>query len=274
MSLARLFDVRPRVLLTLGSGLGALAARVAEPVAATFAELGLPDVSVAGHAGRLVAGHLAGVPVVVQEGRVHLYEGRGPRDVTAVVRAAADAGVEAFVVTNAAGGLHPDMARGDLMLIADQLNLTGTSPLVGLPEPQFVDMGHAYDTQLGEAAHAAARAAGQELRDGVYAGVVGPAYETPAEARMLRGLGADAVGMSTVLEVIAARAAGLRVAGLSLITNVHSGQVAVSHEEVLAAGAAGGRRLADVVLGLLTAVGRSTTGAPPGGNVQNRQYEP
>ncbi|MGH3664689.1 MAG: purine-nucleoside phosphorylase [Egibacteraceae bacterium] len=245
----RLQGFRPGALLTLGSGLGALADEIDEPVVLPFADIGLPGPTVPGHAGRLVAGHLHGVPVLVAQGRVHLYEGVSARDVTACVRAAAQAGAEAFVVTNAAGGLAAELQPGDLLAITDQLNLTGASPLVGAEgTPRFVDMTAAYDAGLLDAAHDAAATAGERLVEGVYAGLTGPAYETPAEVRMLRTLGADAVGMSTVLEVIQARAVGLRVAGFSLITNVHRpGGTQTDHAEVLEVGATGGPRLAAVL---------------------------
>lgn len=244
--LAALDGFVPRVLLTLGSGLGELADGVEDARAWSFPELGLPASTVPGHAGRLVAGRLEGVPVLVQQGRLHLYEGIASHDVAAVVRAAAAAGVDTFVVTNAAGGLAPALAPGDLMLITDHLNLTGDTPLRG---PAFVDMGRAYDPTMTAALQRFGEALGTALHTGVYAGLRGPAYETPAEVRMLRTLGADAVGMSTVLEVVAAREAGLRVAGVSLITNVHradahSAGAATSHAEVLDAAAAGGPRLA------------------------------
>ncbi|MBA2529819.1 MAG: purine-nucleoside phosphorylase [Euzebyales bacterium] len=244
---------RPRVLLTLGSGLGALAEEVADPLVLDFAALGLPGPTVPGHAGRLVAGDLRGVPVLVQQGRVHLYEGVPARDVAACVREAAAAGVESFVVTNAAGGLSPDLQPGDLLAISDHLNLTGTNPLLGVGGvPQFVDLSGAYDPHLRLLAHDAAAAVGEPLTEGVYAGLTGPAYETPAEVTMLRTLGADVVGMSTVSEVIQARALGLRVVGFSLVTNVHRpGGPPTDHGEVLAAAAAGGPRLAAVLRALL-----------------------
>jgi len=243
---------RPSVLLTLGSGLGALADEVDDPLMLSFADLGLPTASVPGHAGRLVVGTLAGVEVVVQQGRLHLYEPHPAADVVAVVRAAAEAGVGTFVVTNAAGGLRADLRPGDLVLLADHLNLTGATPLTG---PRFVDMAGAYDPALRALAHEAAASVGERLVDGVYAGLTGPAYETPAEAQMLHTLGADVVGMSTVLEVIAAREAGMAVLGCSLVTNVHpqpgATPAATDHADVLAAGAAAGGRLAAILRALL-----------------------
>jgi purine-nucleoside phosphorylase len=245
----RLGGFTPRVLITLGSGLGVLADDVEDGRALPFADLGLPESTVPGHVGQLVAGTLAGVPVLVQQGRIHLYEGHAAVDVAAVVRAAAHAGADTFVVTNAAGGLAADMTSGDLMLITDHLNLTGTTPLAG---PTFVDMVGAYDPVLGDAARAIAAAAGESLVEGVYAGLRGPAYETPAEIGMLRTLGADAVGMSTVTEVIAARALGMRVVGFSLITNVHRpGGTPTDHAEVLDVARTAGPRLAAVVRDLL-----------------------
>jgi purine-nucleoside phosphorylase len=249
---SRLGERRPRVLLTLGSGLGALADDVADPTIVPFGDAGLPDAGVPGHEGRLVAGVLHGARVLVQQGRLHLYEGVGARDVTACVRAAAAVGVDTFVVTNAAGGLRPTLRPGDLLCLTDHLNLTGHNPLTGLDPPPFVDMVGAYDAGLREQAHEAAARAGERLVDGVYAGVLGPAFETPAEVRMLRALGADAVGMSTVLEVIAARAAGMRVLGLSLVTNVHREAGApTAHDEVLRVGREAGPRMTAVLRALL-----------------------
>ena len=244
---------RPRVLLTLGSGLGELAEEVRDPLVLQFGQIDLPTPTVPGHAGRLIAGQLHGVEVLVQQGRLHLYEGVPVRDVTAVVRAAAQAGVETFLVTNAAGGLRDDMNPGDIMVISDQLNLTANSPLIGAgAAPHFVDMADAYDPQLRAHAAAAAQRLGTPTTEGVYAGLLGPAYETPAEVTMLRTLGASAVGMSTVSEVIAARALGLRVGGFSLITNVHRpGGTPTDHAEVLAAASTGGPRLAGILRELL-----------------------
>lgn len=245
---SRLDGRAPRVLLTLGSGLGELAGEITDAVAVPFDDVGLPQSTVPGHEGRLVAGDLGGVPVLAQQGRVHLYEGVAPADVVGCVRAAARLGIEVFVVTNAAGGLSADFTPGDLMLIRDHLNLTGTTPLVG---PRFLDMAGAYEGALREVAAGVAADLGEHIVDGVYAGLRGPAYETPAEVAMLRTLGADAVGMSTVLEVIAARAAGLRVLGWSVVTNVHRPGVATDHAEVLEVGAVAGPRLAGIVRALL-----------------------
>jgi purine-nucleoside phosphorylase len=247
---------RPRVLLTLGSGLGGVADGLDDPVVIANDRVGLPDPTVPGHAGRLIAGRIEGVEVLVQQGRVHLYEGAGVATVTACVDAAAALGIEVFVVTNAAGGLNQSFAAGDLMLITDQLNLTGHSPLVGLARPHFLDMKDCYDPTLQAAARVVADRLGHRIVEGVYAGLVGPAYETPAEVRMLATLGADAVGMSTVTEVIAARAAGLRVLGFSLVTNVHRpGGTPTAHEEVLEASAAAGPRLADIVRAVVAELG-------------------
>jgi len=246
---ARIAPRQPVALVTLGSGLGPVADEVEDAVEVRPTDVGLPESTVPGHAGRLVAGTLAGQPVLVQRGRVHRYEGVPADDVVATVRAAAALGCRFFLVTNAAGGLRDAQSPGELMALSDHLNLTGDTPLVG---PQFVDLGDAYDPTLRERAHAVAERADVPLGEGVYAGVRGPAYETPAEVAMLRGMGADAVGMSTVLEVIAARAAGLRVWGCSLLTNVHRpGGTPVDHEEVLAAAQDAGPRLAALLRGLL-----------------------
>lgn len=249
----RLEGRRPRILLTLGSGLGQLAEEVRDPLVLAFADIGLPDPTVPGHAGRLVVGNLHGVEVAVQQGRLHLYEGVDARDVTACVRAVAAVGVDTFLVTNAAGGIAADMSPGDILVLCDHLNLTATSPLISRGSaPHFVDMSAAYDPHLRALARVAGQRLGVNLAQGVYAGLIGPAYETPAEITMLRTLGADAVGMSTVQEVIAARALGLRVAGFSLITNVHRpGGTPTDHAEVLAAASTGGPRLASVLREML-----------------------
>ena len=243
------------VLVTLGSGLAGVADALADAVEVPIASLpGLPMSTVPGHTGVLRIGELAGQTVVAQVGRVHLYEGHAGHDVTRMVDITAAMGADTFVVTNAAGGLDPRFVPGDVMAITDHLNLTGASPHVGVLRdgaPVFQDMAGAYDADLRALAAEVAREHGFELREGVYAGLRGPAFETPAEVRMLRTLGADAVGMSTVLEVIAARAHAMRVVGLSTITNVHGEGVPTTHEEVLEVGATVSARVSSLVLGLL-----------------------
>jgi len=225
----------PRAALVLGSGLGEVADAVEDAVRIPYGELpGFPVSSVAGHAGRLVAGRLAGVPVVVLQGRAHLYEGVEPAALAVPVRTVRDLGAELIVFTNAAGSLRPEVGPGRLMAITDHINLTGRTPLVG---PHFVGMGQAYDPELLERLRAAAAKAGVDLAEGVYLAVPGPSFETAAEIRAFRTLGADAVGMSTVLEVIAARHCGLRVAAVSAITNLAEGlsTEVLTHEGTLAA---------------------------------------
>lgn len=251
----RLGDRTVDVFLTLGSGLSSVADRIEDPIDIPVAAL--PNVAVStvpGHTGLLRSGTIGGRSVLAQLGRVHLYEGHDPRDVTRTVNVAALLGATTFLVTNAAGGLEPGWSPGDLMLIEDHLNLTGSTPLLGQLKddaPVFLDMAGAYDPELRALARSVAEEQGTELRAGVYAGLVGPAYETPAEVRMLRTLGAQAVGMSTVLEVIAARSHGMRVLGFSSITNVHGEGVATSHAEVIEVGARAAQRLAGIVLGVL-----------------------
>ncbi len=257
MVLGDRFGAPPDFGIVLGSGLGALAEQVEGKRVAPYTEIaGFPMSTVAGHAGQLIVGKLAGRSVALLRGRWHLYEGYDPTQVTIGVRSLARWGVKNLIVTNAAGGVAARLVAGDLMLITDQINLTGQSPLVGMPA--FVDMTAAYDPAFREAALAASRDCGVELKQGVYAGMAGPQYETPAEVRMLAAVGADAVGMSTVLETIAARQAGIRVLGLSCITNAAAGGahlgvtgVGVDHKEVLKTGAAVSDRFARLVKALL-----------------------
>ncbi|HKF85042.1 MAG TPA: purine-nucleoside phosphorylase [Candidatus Limnocylindrales bacterium] len=247
-------DLVPRVGIVLGSGLGSLADDVAGPVSIPFAELpGWPAATAPGHAGRLLLGTLAGVPVTALQGRFHLYEGNDPGLVVQPVLLFRRLGAELVILTNAAGGVNPDYGPGTLMVISDHLNLTGRTPLLGGNAdelgPRFPDLTDVWGPQLRGRLHEAATTEGVELEEGVYAGLLGPSYETPAEVRMLRTLGADAVGMSTVLEAVAARWAGLAVCGVSLVTNAgagYSGQP-LTHEEVLEAGAAAGPHLARVL---------------------------
>lgn len=225
----------PEVAIVLGSGLGAVAGAISPEGEAAFDEAPeMPAARVAGHAGRFVWGRLAGRRVVVQQGRVHLYEGHTAGEVTAGVRCMAGAGARQIVLTNAAGLLNEAHAPGDWMLICDHLNLTGASPLIG--RPAFIEMSGIYTPALRLLWRAVAREQGITMREGVYAGVLGPQYETPAEIRMLKLMGADAVGMSTVLEAIEARALGLEIVGVSCLTNYAAGLSpnAPSHEEVLA----------------------------------------
>jgi purine-nucleoside phosphorylase len=235
-------DLRPVVGLVLGSGLGSLADHLGEATAIPYEEIPeFPAASVAGHAGRLVVGTLGGVPVAAMQGRVHAYEGWSAEDLSFGVRLLAFTGVRALLLTNAAGAVNPGLAPGELVRITDHLNLTGANPLTGRNDdrvgPRFPDMSEAYDPKLGALLDACAARLGIPLGAGVYAGLAGPSYETPAEVRMLRILGADLVGMSTVLEVIAARHAGVRVAAVSLVTNLAAGLAGkpLSHAEVLAA---------------------------------------
>jgi xanthosine phosphorylase len=232
---------RVRLGLVLGSGLGGLADAVTDAVAIPYSELpGFPVGSVAGHAGRLVLGTLAGTPVVVLQGRAHLYEGIAVADLAVPVRTVRALGAEALVLTNAAGSLNPAVGPGGLMALTDHINLMGANPLTGPNDdalgPRFVGLGDAYDADLRARLHAAADAEGIALADGVYLAVAGPSFETPAEIRAFKVLGADAVGMSTVPEVIVARHCGLRVAAVSAITNLAEGlgDVALTHEHTLA----------------------------------------
>ena len=244
----------PLVGIVLGSGLGSLADALAVDVAIPFHELpGWPAATAPGHAGRLLLGHLDGVPVVMLQGRLHLYEGNAPGLVVQPVLLMGRLGARAVVLTNASGGVNPGYGAGTLMVIADHLNLTGHTPLLGPNADsmgsRFPDLLNAWSPRLRVALRAAARAEDVDLAEGIYAGLVGPMFETPAEVRMLRTLGADAVGMSTVLEAIAARWAGIDVCGVSLVTNPGSGytQNPLMHEEVLAAAAVAGPRLAKVI---------------------------
>ncbi len=230
---------KPDVGVILGSGLGGFADGLAEKTVIPYGELpGFPTSSVAGHAGRLVVGRLGSTTVVAMQGRVHAYEGYPSWQVALPARLLCRLGIRALVVTNAAGGVRLDLQPGDLMRITDHLNLAGHNPLVGPNDealgPRFPDMSRAYAPRLGEILDRTARELGMPLKSGVYACLSGPAYETPAEIRMLRTLGADAVGMSTVPEVLVASHMGVPVAGISCVTNLAAGigDKPLSHEEV------------------------------------------
>lgn len=234
--------LRPRVAIVLGSGLGAFADALDDAVSLPFAQVPhFPASTVAGHGGALVIGRFAGVPVAVMKGRVHHYEGYPLADVVFPVRVLGRLGAETLVVTNAAGAINALFRPGELMVIEDHVNLLG-NPLVGPNDealgPRFPDMSEAYDRPLREAAERACAEAGVVCHRGVYVAMTGPSYETPAEIRMARALGADAVGMSTVPEVIAARHMGLRVVGISCLTNMAAGILdqRLDHRDVLATG--------------------------------------
>jgi purine-nucleoside phosphorylase len=233
----------PTIGVILGSGLGRLAEELEGAVAIPYGEIPhFPVSTVPGHAGRLVVGSLDGTPLVALQGRFHLYEGYGAAEVVFPIRALARAGVRAFVITNAAGGVNNKFKAGDLMVIADHLNLTGQNPLAGPHDdrlgPRFPDMSEAYSKAFRTMAHDAAREVGLKLQEGVYCVLSGPSYETPAEVRMLHSCGADAVGMSTIPEVVACRQMGVKVLGISLISNLAAGisKVPLTHAEVIETG--------------------------------------
>lgn len=229
--------------------MGPLAEAVVVEREVAFSEAGLPASSVPGHAGKFVFGKLGDAPVVLMKGRVHLYEGHGPREVTRGIRWMAEQGVTHVILTNAAGTLNERFAPGTWMMLSDHLNLTGTSPLVGA---DFVDMSEAYDAGWRGRFREAAVAAGMPLHEGVYAGLRGPQYETPAEIRMLRTIGADAVGMSTVLETLQARSLKLPVTAFSCLTNWAAGitPAHLDHHEVLETG----KQAAQAMIDLLSSV--------------------
>ena len=244
----------PVVGIVLGSGLGGLADDLEDAVAIPFAELpGWPTATAPGHVGRLLLGRLGGRPVVMLQGRFHMYEGLDPGLIIQPVLLFARLGAKAVFLTNAAGGLDPSFGPGTLMVISDHINLTGRNPLMGPNAddigPRFPDLTYAWNPALRTRLHAAAEAEGVALAEGVYVGLTGPNYETPAEVRMLAALGGHAVGMSTVLECIAARWAGLEVVGVSLVSNAGAGYsgVPLTHQEVLASGLEAGPRLARVI---------------------------
>lgn len=248
----------PRVALVLGSGLGGLAGAIEDPVAIPFHELpGWPAASAPGHSGRLLLGHLEGVPVACLQGRLHMYEGLSALQVIEPALLMGRLGAGTLLLTNAAGGVNHAYDAGTLMLLSDHLNLTGRTPLIGPNDdavgPRFLDLTHVYDPELRGRLRSAAEAAGVTLQEGVYAGLLGPTYETPAEVRMLRVLGADAVGMSTVMEAIGARWVGMRVVAISLITNKGAGisPTPLTHDEVLEAANVAGPRLARVIRGFV-----------------------
>ncbi|NIK67640.1 MULTISPECIES: purine-nucleoside phosphorylase [unclassified Paenibacillus] len=233
-------QVQPEIGLIMGSGLGVLGDHIENPVTIDYSDIPhFPVSTVEGHAGELVVGTLSGRAVVLMRGRFHMYEGYGPELTAFPVRVMKALGVTALLVTNAAGGVNLDYEAGNLMLISDHLNMTGKNPLIGPNDNElgvrFPDMSEAYSKRLRAIARETAAKQGLKLQEGVYAGLLGPTYETPAEIRMLRVLGADAVGMSTVAEVIAARHSGIEVLGISCISNMAAGVLdqPLSHDEVM-----------------------------------------
>lgn len=254
----------PRLAIILGSGLGGVV-DLLDPAPRFVIPYGeiphIPVATVPGHAGELVAGMAAGIPTLLLSGRAHAYEGWSQRQATILLRACLAHGITTLVVTNASGGIDPAFEPGDVMLISDIINLSGDNPLTG-PNldrlgPRFVSMTDALDADLRAEARAAAQRAGVDLREGVYLMLAGPTYETRAELRMLRTLGADAVGMSTVPEVLVARHAGVRVLGFSVVTNKATPEMEgkVTHEEVLAMGPIGAARLLSILRELLPELG-------------------
>ncbi|UCG77135.1 MAG: purine-nucleoside phosphorylase [Gemmatimonadota bacterium] len=253
--LERFGPFEPLLGVILGSGLGGLADRFEGAQVVVGSDLpGWPRSTVEGHEGKVICGTLAGVPAVGLSGRVHMYEGHAPEAVILPVRVLVGLGIRALVVSNAAGGIRRDLRAGDLMLIADHIDLMYRNPLVGpvgRGETRWPDMYGTYDGELRDAVRAVALERRIPLQEGIYAGLLGPSYETPAEVRALRRLGADAVGMSTVPEVIAARAAGVRCVGVSCITNLAAGlsPELLDHEEVLETTRQVAERFQSLVLG-------------------------
>ena len=264
-------SVRPQVGIILGSGLGDFANHVQDAVTVPYADIPhFPQSTVEGHSGRLVLGTLAGVPVAVMQGRVHAYEGYGMDEVTFPARVLGLLGITTLVVTNAAGGIRADYAPGSIVGISDHINLTGTNAALGPNEPRFAvqpgaglrffDMTTAYSPRLLQLAQEEAQAQGWTMPTGVYLAVLGPSYETPAEIRAFRSLGADLVGMSTVHEVIVARHMGMQVLGLSLVTNAAAGvsNESIDHAEVMETGARVAERFSALLLALVPRLGNST----------------
>ena len=257
---AKLGERQPRLAIVLGSGLGGLADRIEQPLRIPYAEIpGFHVPRVEGHKGELVIGRLSGKTVLAQSGRFHMYEGYSADTAALPVRVFAALGIRTLIVTNAAGGIRRTFGHGTMMLLSDHLNLTGRNPLVGHARPgeeRFPDLSEAYDSALRGLARPTARTLGMTLEEGVYAGLLGPSYETPSEVRMLERLGADAVGMSTVTEVIVARALGMKCLGFSLVTNPGAGISAtpLSHLEVMEVAGRAGKELARLVEAIVGAL--------------------
>lgn len=247
----RLRGLMPRHALVLGSGLGSLVETVSDPIRIPYGDLpGFPESGVSGHAGEVVAGLIGKTPVVILSGRVHYYEHGKADAMRAPLEALKGIGVTNLILTNSAGSLREDMPPGSVMRISDHINFSGTNPLFGEPsDGRFVGMTSAYDTGMGERMKAAAQSTGTDLHEGVYMWFSGPSFETPAEIRMARTLGADAVGMSTVPEVILARFLGINVIAASVITNFGAGMTGgeLSHQETKDMAPIGGKRLSAIL---------------------------
>lgn len=267
-------ELRPRLGIILGSGLGDFADKVEDAVAVRYADIPhFPQSTVEGHSGRLVLGTVAGVPVAVMQGRVHAYEGYRMDEVTFPTRVLGLLGVQTLIVTNAAGGIRPDLTNGMVVGISDHINLTGTNAALGANETRFAvrpgsglrffDMSGAYSPVLLAVAQSAAAEQGWTMQTGVYLAVLGPSYETPAEIRAFRTLGADLVGMSTVHEVIVARHMGMEVLGFSLVTNAAAGvsSEAINHLEVMETGTRVAERFSLLLLAVVSCVAHSTAAA-------------
>ncbi len=250
--------VTPRVAVVLGSGLGSFAERVEQPVVIAYTDIPhFPQPTVEGHSGRLVTGTVAGTPVAVMQGRVHAYEGYTPKEVTFPVRVLGRLGITTMVITNAAGGIRLDLKQGQLVLLSDHINLTGRNPVAGPNDerlgPRFFDMTDPYAKRLRLLAQSVTR-----LPEGVYLGISGPSFETPAEIRAFRIWGADLIGMSTVHEVIVARHMGIEVLGISCITNMAAGILhqPINHQEVMETGARTQAQLTSLLVALLPLLAR------------------
>jgi purine-nucleoside phosphorylase len=256
---AKLGGLSPRHGIILGSGLGSLVSQLTDAVRVSYADVpGFPVSAVSGHAGEVVAGKLGGVPVIMLSGRVHFYETGDANAMRLPIEVLQGLGVEALILTNSAGSLREDLAPGSVMQITDHINYSGINPLIGeASDRRFVGMTNAYDAALAEVMQTAAAKTGTPLSQGVYMWFSGPSFETPAEIRMARILGADAVGMSTVPEVIIARMLGLRVAAASVITNYGAGMTGaeLSHEETKDMAPIGGARLAAILKEMIAAGG-------------------
>ena len=257
-------DASPKIGIVLGSGLGVYVERIQDPTVIPYEDIpGFPQTSVEGHDGKLIIGKTEGVDVAVFQGRFHFYEGHALEDVVMPVRVLSMLGVEKLILTNASGGINESYAPGDLVCITDHINMTGNNPLIG-PNyaelgPRFPDMTRAYDPELREMIHNAAKNIGIDLKNGIYAGVLGPTYETPAEIKMLKTIGGDLVGMSTVPEAIAAHHAGLRVTGIACVTNMAAGigGEKLTHEDVKLVAQKAMQKFSDLVSAAVKEMGKN-----------------